>query len=165
MQKFSTSPNSSRVELMYRSKYEKRVGQYLTDHEVTYGYEEMSYEYDEPLRKNRSRCTECGSTNLVRTGWYTPDFFIHTGNRTIIIETKGRFTAADRRKMVAIRKEHPDLDIRMLFMRDNRLTRRSATHYSDWCHKNDYTCAVGMPPDAWIKEYTDGQAKEEAHTP
>ena len=140
-----------------RSKYESRVALYLTDHGVAFDYERTSYEYDEPLRKNRSRCEDCGSTNLLRTGWYTPDFFSRTGD--IIIETKGRFTAADRRKMVAIKHDHPDLDIRMLFMRNNKLRRNSNTTYTEWCDKHEYICAVsyvGEVPDDWIKEMQHG---------
>ena len=37
---------------------------------------------------------------------YTPDFVLNNG---IIIETKGRFMAADRRKHIAIKKQHPKL--------------------------------------------------------
>ncbi len=137
-----------------RSKYETRVGQYLKSKGVAFTYEKTSYEYDEPLRKNRARCSACGSTDLLRTGWYTPDFFLDTG--TIIIETKGRFTAADRRKMVAVKQNHPDLDIRMLFMRNNKLTKRSNTTYTDWCDKHGYISAVGMPPEAWLEEHRNG---------
>ena len=137
-----------------RSKYETRVGKYLKDHGIKFDYERTSYEYDEPLRKNRSRCSICGSTDLLRTGKYTPDFFLNAGD--IIIETKGRFTAADRRKMVAVKKDHPDLDIRMLFMRNNKLSRRSSTTYTDWCDAHGYTSAVGMPPDSWLKEIKNG---------
>ena len=35
---------------------------------------------------------------------YTPDFVLPNG---IIIETKGRFTVADRRKHLLIKKQHP----------------------------------------------------------
>ena len=137
-----------------RSKYETRVGQYLKDRNIQYAYECTSYEYDEPLRKNRARCAECGSTHLLRTGWYTPDFFLGGGGN-IIIETKGRFTAADRRKMVAVKRDHPDLDIRLLFMRNNKLTKRSHTTYTEWCDQHDYISAVGMPPDTWLEETRD----------
>ena len=37
----------------------------------------------------------------------------------IIIETKGRFTAADRRKHLLVRKQHPHLDIRFVFENSN----------------------------------------------
>lgn len=135
----------------YASKFEGRIGALLDGRGIPFKYEKYSYEYDEPLRKNRASCMECGSTDLVRTGWYTPDFFLENG---VIIETKGRFTAADRRKMVAIKEHHPDLDIKMLFMRNNRLSKRSTTYYSDWCEAHGYDYAIGTPKEEWLNEQT-----------
>jgi hypothetical protein len=68
-----------------------------------------------------------------------------------IIETKGRFTAADRRKMVAIQRGHPNLDIKMLFMRDNKIHKRSDTYYSDWCMENNYDFSIGEVKEEWLK--------------
>lgn len=113
---------------------------------VDYEYEAYSYRYTEPLRKNMAKCGDCGSTNLRRTGWYTPDFFLGNG---IIIEAKGRWTAADRRKMLAMQEEHPDEPIYMLFMRDNKISKRSQTTYTMWCEQNGYKCAVGTVPEEW----------------
>lgn len=132
-----------------RSKFESRIGKDLRDAGMPFDYEAFSYEYDEPLRKNRARCSECDSTALVRTGWYTPDFFLENG---VIIETKGRFTAADRRKMLAVKLEHPTLDIKMLFMRDNKIHKNSTTFYSDWCMEHDYDFAIGSIKPEWLKE-------------
>lgn len=131
-----------------RSKFEVRISKELEDAGIKYEYEAYSYEYDEALRKNLARCLECGSKNLVRTGWYTPDFFLSNG---VIIETKGRFTAADRRKMLAIQEAHPDLDIKMLFMRDNKIHKNSATHYSDWCMQHNYDFAIGHCKQEWLR--------------
>ena len=131
-----------------RSKFEVRISKELEDAGIKYKYEAYSYQYDEALRKNLARCLDCSSKNLVRTGWYTPDFFLESG---VIIETKGRFTAADRRKMLAIQEAHPDLDIKMLFMRDNKIHKNSATHYSDWCMQHNYDFAIGHCKQEWLK--------------
>lgn len=132
-----------------RSKFEDRIAKELKDAGVKFTYETYSYEYDEMLRKNMARCGDCESTNLIRTGWYTPDFFLHNG---IIIETKGRFTAADRRKHLAVREAHPELRLVMLFMRDNKIHKNSTTHYSDWCMSHNIEYAIGHP----LKEWLDG---------
>jgi hypothetical protein len=134
--------------LKYRSKFEGRVGKELEDAGVKFEYEVYSYEYEEPLRKNMARCAECNSTLLVRVGWYTPDFFLDNG---VIIEAKGRWTAADRRKMLAIEKAH-GLGIKMLFMRDNRIHKNSSTFYSDWCMQNNMDFAIGQVPKEWYSE-------------
>jgi hypothetical protein len=130
-----------------RSKFEDRVAADLEASGIEYEYEAYSYEYDEPLRKNLASCGDCGSRNLLRTGWYTPDFFLESG---VIIETKGRFTAADRRKMVAVKRDHPNIDIKMLFMKDNKIHKNSKTYYSDWCMENGYDFAIGEVPRSWL---------------
>ncbi len=114
---------------------------------VKYTYEEFSYEYQEPLRKNRAECSQCGSTSIIRTGWYTPDFFLSTG---IIIEAKGRFTAADRRKMLAVKADHPELQLVICFMRDNKIRKNSQTKYSDWCEANGFDYSIGTVKEEWI---------------
>ena len=130
-----------------RSKFEDGVAADLEAVGMDFEYEKYSYEYDEPLRKNLARCADCDGTNLIRTGWYTPDFFLENG---VIIESKGRFTAADRRKMVAVKEHHPDLDIKILFMRDNKIRKNSNTYYSDWCMQNGYDYAIKEIPRAWL---------------
>jgi hypothetical protein len=131
-----------------RSKFERRIAKELDDAGVDYTYETYSYEYDEPLRKNKARCMDCGSSDLMRSGWYTPDFFIHNG---YIIETKGRFTAADRRKMKCVTEQWPDEKFVMLFMRDNKIAKNSKTFYSDWCMDNDIDFSIGTFKQEWIK--------------
>jgi len=124
------------------------VAQQLDAAGASYWYEELQYEYDEPLRKNNAWCGDCDSTNLVRTGWYGPDFFLESG---YIIETKGRFTAADRRKMLAVKEQHPELQLVILFMRDNKIHKNSQTKYSDWCEANEFDYSVGTIDPRWIK--------------
>lgn len=83
---------------------------------------------------------------------YTPDFVLTNGTRRIIIEAKGNFTSVDRKKMMNVIASNPSLDIRMLLMRDNRLSKTSRTTYSQWCLKRGIPCAVGKIPAAWISE-------------
>ena len=131
-----------------RSKFEARIAKDLKDRGIKYEYEAYSYEYKEPLRRNRAECMDCGSSNLQRTGWYTPDFFLGKGT---IIECKGRFTASDRRKMLAVRTAHKDLkDIKLLFMKDNKIHRKSSTCYSDWAMENGFDFSIGTLKDTWL---------------
>ena len=44
---------------------------------------------------------------------YTPDFPIQ--NTQLVIETKGAFNSADRKKMKTIKAQNPNLDIRFIF--------------------------------------------------
>ena len=131
-----------------RSKFERSIAKLLRSKGVKYEYEAYQFPYTEPLRRNRARCADCGGSNLVRMGWYTPDFWLPA--QGLFIETKGRFTAADRRKMLAVIKENPDDRFVMLFMRDNKIHKRSKTTYSAWCEANDVDYAVGEPKEEWL---------------
>jgi hypothetical protein len=81
---------------------------------------------------------------------YTPDFLLPNG---IIIETKGRFTPADRMKHLAIKKQHPNLDIRFVFSNSNSKLRKGAkTTYADWCVKHGFMYADKDVPEEWVTE-------------
>jgi len=83
---------------------------------------------------------------------YSPDFILPNG---IIVEAKGKLDRAVREKMALVMEQNPHLDIRLLFMRDNKITRTSKTRYSDWCEKRGIKYAIdeqGRIPEEWIKE-------------
>ena len=81
---------------------------------------------------------------------YTPDFLMPNG---IIIETKGRFTPADRMKHLSIQKQHPDLDIRFVFSNSrSKLRKGSKTTYGHWCDKHGFLFADKDVPQEWIDE-------------
>ena len=67
---------------------------------------------------------------------YTPDYILKNG---IIVEVKGRFVTADRRKHIEIKKQHPKLDIRFVFENSrNKIRKGAKTTYADWCIKNGF---------------------------
>lgn len=79
---------------------------------------------------------------------YIPDFKIGS----IYIEAKGRFTSADRTKMKLVKEQNPHLDIRLWFQRDNWLTSKKKSRYSDWARKNGFKYHVGDTlPKKWFK--------------
>ena len=81
---------------------------------------------------------------------YTPDFQLPNG---IIIETKGRFVASDRKKHLLVKKQHPELDIRFIFQNaKGRINKGSKTTYADWCVKNGFLYADKEIPYEWFKE-------------
>ena len=48
--------------------------------------------------------------------------------------------------------DNPDKDIRMLFMRDQFMTKKRKHTYGEWCTKNGIKWAVGhVIPDDWCK--------------
>lgn len=61
---------------------------------------------------------------------YKPDFFLSNG---IIIETKGQFDSDDRTKMKAVKTQHPQLDIRMVFSNGGSfLTTQKIQQLREW---------------------------------
>ncbi len=81
---------------------------------------------------------------------YTPDFILPNG---IIIEAKGLFETADRKKHLLIKEQYPHLDIRFVFQNPkNTLYKGSKTTYADWCQKYGYQYATKLIPASWFHE-------------
>ena len=67
--------------------------------------------------------------------------------------TKGMFTAADRRKHLAIKKQHPTLDIRFVFENSRRKLRKGAkSTYGEWCIKYGLLYYDRIIPEDWLNE-------------
>lgn len=119
--------------MRFRSGLESRTADYLKKRRVKFEYERTRIPYV-----------------VNETRKYTPDFKLPNG---IYIETKGRFTAADRKKHLLIKKQHPDLDIRFVFSNPRAKIRKgSKTSYADWCDKHGFKYAQETIPLKWIKE-------------
>ncbi|MET3601143.1 endodeoxyribonuclease [Martelella mangrovi] len=88
---------------------------------------------------------------------YHPDFVLPNG---IIVETKGRFETADRKKHRLIREQHPDKDIRFVFSNSRqRISKTSQTTYAAWCEKYGFKFADKSVPAAWLIEATRSKTK------
>lgn len=119
-----------------RSGLEKKIAECLDKSKVKWEYETKTVEYVVPAETHK----------------YKPDFILDNG---IIIEAKGLFDAAARKKMSLVIEQHPDLDIRLLFQSDNTISRSSKTRYSDWCDKrgiNYHVSSQGTVPPEWLKK-------------
>jgi len=117
----------------YRSGLEDRISEQLKSLSVPFKYEEFKIKYE---------------VNEVRT--YTPDFELPNG---IIVESKGRFVAADRKKHLLVRKQNPFLDIRFVFSNSKaKISKGSKTSYADWCDKHGFLYADKLIPEEWINE-------------
>ncbi len=118
----------------FRSGLEEETSKFLTANNAKFTYEEMKIKYLQPATERQ----------------YTPDFVLENG---IIIETKGRFLVADRKKHLLIKRQHPHLDIRFVFSNSKqKLNKASRTTYADWCIKNGFQYADKEVPVHWIKE-------------
>ncbi len=117
----------------YRSNLEMVISDKLKSDRVKFKYETTKIEWEDIAYRT-----------------YTPDFILNNG---IIIEVKGRFTIADRRKHVLVRKQHPNLDIRFVFENSqNKIRKGSKTTYAMWCIKNNFRYYDRIIPEDWVKE-------------
>lgn len=119
------------VKAGYRSGFEWLVARSLEDRELSFEYEPkdsvMAYEVHEKKK-------------------YLPDFRLPNG---IIVECKGRLTARDRKKLLLVKEQNPDVEIRLLFQYNNKLAPRSNTRYGDWATKHGFTWALESIPREW----------------
>lgn len=84
---------------------------------------------------------------------YIPDYEVKLKNgKSFIIEVKGYLRPEDRTKMVAVKTMNPELDIRFIFPKDNKLHKSSKTTYSMWARKNGFPYHIGTDvPKEWLK--------------
>lgn len=82
---------------------------------------------------------------------YQPDFRLPNG---ILIEAKGQLDIADRRKMIAVKQQHPELDIRFVFSNARCRLSRNGKTYGDWATAAGFEWAEGAIPLSWWKEGT-----------
>ncbi len=103
----------------FRSGLEEQVAKLLDGLGVTYDYESERVPY-------------------TIQHHYTPDFVLPNH---VLLETKGYWDAADRRKVLAVKKDNPYLDLRMVFQSPyNKINKKSKTTYSKLCEKHDIPC-------------------------
>jgi hypothetical protein len=130
----SLSSNAVGLKHGFRSGLENEIACTLERQGVDYQFESLKLPYVVP------------ASNHV----YTPDFLLPNG---IIIESKGRFLPEDRKKMVLVKKQHPELDIRLVFQRVNSpLYKGSKTTYGTWATKSGFKFAEKKIPMEWIEE-------------
>lgn len=122
------------LEPRFRSRLEKWIADELTKAGVRYAFEGRRIPYTVPARQAK----------------YLPDFEV---GDNIILEGKGWFkTAADRQKLIHIKKSNPKLDIRLIFQDARKpiwsrkekqadgghVRKNSATTYGAWCDEHGF---------------------------
>lgn len=128
----------------YRSGYEEWVAGTLPK---GFTYECTTLPYKK--RSNRKmQCEDCGGTRVLQYAKYLTDFRLPNG---IYLEVKGWFKPSDRTKMLSVIKCHPELDIRMVFQKDQWTTKLKKQRYSQWCKKNKIKYCVGSVPKEWME--------------
>lgn len=133
------SPRRNAANGIYRSGFERKFASLLEDNGLKAEYEKDKIKYTQPAQ--------------ART--YSPDWKIKDG---VYIETKGRFTGADRKKMLWLRESNPNIIVYMLFMRSTvTLSKSSKTTYGDWCDKHNIIWADIADTKKWKAWFKKGK--------
>ena len=113
----------------YRSKFEAGVAASLQQRNLLFSYEPIVLDY-------------------VIQAKYTPDLVLGNG---IVVELKGFFSAQDRRKMLCVKEQHPELDIRMCFQnaKDKISRARKSITYGAWATRHGFIWSSGTIPSSW----------------
>lgn len=122
----------SGVGVQFKSGLERRFAATCNDLGVGFEYEPETFDYQVPPQK------------------YTPDFKI--GPKTFV-ETKGKFTDTDRKKMLAFTSQNPDIKLVMVFSNPNTKVRKGAKlSYQEWCEKKGIACAGIDEFEVYLKD-------------
>ena len=116
----------------FRSKLEEKFNEELERAGVEFEYETHTLSY-------------------VLERRYKPDFIVIRKRRPpLYLEVKGYLRPQDRTKMVAVKKNNPDADIRFVFAK-NQPVNGSKMMYSDWCRKYGFDYCFGTIPKKWLR--------------
>ena len=116
----------------YRSGLEEAVAKQLLAAGIKAEYESEKIAYSQPQTAHI----------------YTPDFVLPNG---IVVETKGEFILADRKKHLLVKEQHPAMDLRFVFTRSKTpINKGSPTTYGKWCTKNGFIFADKLIPESWL---------------
>jgi G:T-mismatch repair DNA endonuclease (very short patch repair protein) len=119
------STSSTLKKTKYRNNFESSVAKFLRRQGTRFQYEERKIPY-------------------IVAGHYTPDFTVHTPTGIIFVETKGFLRPEDKRKLVAVKRCNPKLDIRIVFY-ERRVKQIK------WAEKVGFKWAIGTIPKEWIQ--------------
>jgi hypothetical protein len=127
---------------VYRSGFEKVIAGQLAAAGVKFDFEPDKLLYLK--RISSGTCVGCGAKDVFQKRRYTPDFKIGPG---LYIEAKGAFVPSDRAKLILVKNQHPEIEIRIIFQRNNSMGVR---RYADWANEEGFKYMVGGYTGVWI---------------
>jgi hypothetical protein len=106
-------------------------------------------------RKLKSYSYEDKTFDFVIKHKYTTDFpIVNKSGKEWLLEVKGFLDQKARRKLRAIRECNPDIDLRLLFPKEEPLPEKGLTQTNvQWSIKHNFKYTVGVKiPEDWLKE-------------
>lgn len=117
--------------IKFRSKFETQLAAYFDRNNITWKYEPCKIPWQPPVRT------------------YTPDFLVTLpSGETFYVEAKGFFDPTSRSKMACVKAQYPDLDLRFVFMAENKRISKAYENsrtYKEWAEQKGYVCWTVEP--------------------
>lgn len=107
-----------------KNNFEKKIHRQLKRAKVQFSYESERIPY-------------------VLACHYVPDFVIRTPLGLVYIECKGYFRPEDKRKLIAVKKLNPHMDLRILFY-------STSPKNIKWAERHGFKYAVSSIPKEWM---------------
>jgi hypothetical protein len=121
----------------FKSPLEYNVYQYLMKLAEKYKFE-IEYEAEE--------------IEYTITKKYIPDFVLtFPDGRKSYIEAKGYLRGEDRTKLVSVLHCNPGIPLHIVFAKNNKLSRKARSRYSDWAERYNLPYALNRIPVEWLK--------------
>ena len=95
--------------------------------------------YDELQRLGLHWTYEADTLKYVLDLTYKPDWKV---SDNLYVETKGKFDYTERRKILAVKTGNPEKEVRLCFMRNQKLGKGSKMTYGEWCDKHEIKWSV-----------------------
>ena len=115
--------------MAYKSGFERTLAANFTSRKIKFKYESIKIPY--VLERN-----------------YNPDFeFIEHG---FFVEAKGLLDRESKAKMIAVKRQHPDIDIRFVFMSGDKKVPGTKQTHAQWAERNGFLWAEGRVPEEWL---------------
>lgn len=128
---YKSKSRKDAVSAGFRSAFEQSTANQLKAAKIEFKYEPREHTIGYTLKAN-GICVDCGCKAIVTNHKYLPDFVI---NEKVIVETKGKWDAQDRKKAIEI-CNNTDYTLVLLFQNPlQKITKR--VNYGKWCDLNN----------------------------
>lgn len=117
--------------MAFKSGFERTLDAQLRASGVVYDYEKTKIPY-------------------ILSYNYIPDFYIPSTD--IFVEAKGYLRMTDQIKMRAVKRQHPELDIRFVFMEAAKKVPYTKSTHAQWAERQGFPWAEGTIPEDWLNE-------------
>lgn len=117
--------------MVYRSGFERSFAANLKSRRIKFQYEILKIPY-------------------ILAHDYNPDFYFPEYG--FYVETKGKLIYEDRRKHLAVKKQHPEIDLRFCFMQAHKKMPGTQSTHAAWASRHGFLWCDKEIPEEWFSD-------------